>query len=105
MKRTPLLIATELGKVELVQLLLDYGAKPANDCEGNSVLHICAKYGNLELGSLYLKKFNQLNHSKNSNGDTPLHTLLNERPENFFEMLKLFDNYGSGKVSKFDNSF
>ena len=71
---TPLMLAAQTGKVDMVQLLLDYHASVTarTTVARNSVMHFAAKNGSEAVIKLLMERDASLLDSPNKNLDTPL---------------------------------
>jgi len=71
---TPLMLAAQTGKVDMVQLLLDYNASVTarTTVARNSVMHFAAKNGSEAVIKLLMERDATLLDSPNKNLDTPL---------------------------------
>jgi len=71
---TPLMLAAQTGKVDMVQLLLDYHASVTarTTMARNSVMHFAAKNGSEAVIKLLMERDTTLLDSPNKNLDTPL---------------------------------
>jgi len=72
---TPLVCATESGKREVVEFLLNEGASlPPRFPKGHTLLHSAANSGDVDIFEKCLQRFNLDPMATNSSGVTPLHT-------------------------------
>lgn len=90
-KRTPLLIAAELGNKQLIETLIKHGAKiDAKDVNGNTLLHMCAEKGDTDLLKYFIKEYKYKRKSvdqKNENGMTPFQVCFQHKNKPFFNDL------------------
>jgi ankyrin len=70
---TPLCVSTQFGLVDMVSMLLRFGASlSAANCKGLTPLHLACKYGHDEM-VLLLLRHNANAHAVSIHGDNPLH--------------------------------
>jgi hypothetical protein len=67
-----LVLATKTGNIDLVSLLIRYGATLDSDRQGNTSLHHAVRMQHLPLVELLLRYNNSIN-AQNNAGETPLH--------------------------------
>ena len=92
------------GYLDVVQLLLDYGANVNvydNDRSRNTPLHFAASQGHLEMARRLLKLKVDVD-SLNDNGLTPLQRASEGRREGYLDIMRLLLNYGAN-VNVHDN--
>ncbi|KAK2196526.1 bifunctional Ankyrin repeat-containing domain superfamily/Ankyrin repeat/Leucine-rich repeat domain superfamily [Babesia duncani] len=83
----PLIQASRLGNVSLVQLLLEYGASPsAFDTSKNTALHVAAEEGVLNVAKILIEHGCNLD-AVNSRGYTPLHLACMENKHEIVDLL------------------
>jgi len=74
---TPLDLAIEKGRVEVVKLLLEYTStsdlERKHNCSGNTPLHIATKNGDVELTNLLLEHVNKLDFNKENADENGAH--------------------------------
>ncbi|GAA5858626.1 hypothetical protein JCM1840_006488 [Sporobolomyces johnsonii] len=77
-RQTSVHIAANAGRVDVVEWLIDEGhedAEISRDVAGETVLHIAAAKGHVEILGLYLSRYRFVVDWVNSRGMTPLHTV------------------------------
>ncbi|GAA5957213.1 hypothetical protein JCM21900_004690 [Sporobolomyces salmonicolor] len=77
-RQTSVHIAANVGRVDVVEWLIDEGhedAEISRDIAGETVLHIAAARGHVEILGLYLSRYRFVVDWVNSRGMTPLHTV------------------------------
>jgi ankyrin repeat protein len=84
----PLLEAVIVQRVDLVELLLRFGARAdiKNEFDGNTALHYAALNNNAEIGELLIKAGADVN-AVNADKETPLHYAANENSLALAELL------------------
>ncbi|MCX8166791.1 MAG: ankyrin repeat domain-containing protein [Candidatus Micrarchaeota archaeon] len=86
---TPLITTIHAFNKHAAKIFLENGANPnVKDTEGNSCLHECAKYGNIEI-ALMLIQHNADTDTVNNQGQTHLHiAAINAQPEYLMHFVK-----------------
>ncbi|MGN0826316.1 MAG: ankyrin repeat domain-containing protein [Kiritimatiellia bacterium] len=85
--RTPLLVAIQLGRIEMVSRLLKAKARcEVVDARGNGVLHYAIAYGNLDLVWEFLNRGCDLN-LRNKAGETPLFAAVRRDQKEVIKLL------------------
>jgi len=76
--RTPLHLAAESADADIVELLLDKGAKvdEKNDESGATALHLAARFGNKNVAEFLIARGADIN-AKDKQGHTPLYVAVN----------------------------
>lgn len=73
---SPLLHALYKNNIELVKMLLEWGANPHQGGYGESTLHIAVRVGNLEIVKLLVEDHHVDLHEKDGCGYSPLHIAI-----------------------------
>ena len=89
-QETPLLLAAKEKNWAIVDIFLSEGYSPtAVDAEGNTVLHVAVKNGNLDLVSSLLSDYKVYSQPRNTSGHTPLYyASTNRRSRIVAELVK-----------------
>ena len=73
-QETPLLLAAKKKEWAIVDILLSEGCSPtAVDAEGNTVLHVAVKNGNLDVVASLLSEYKVYSQPRNTSDHTPLY--------------------------------
>lgn len=85
--RTPLLVAIQLGRIEMISRLLKAKARcEVVDAQGNGVLHYAIAFGNLDLVWEFLSRGCDLN-LRNKAGETPLFAAVRRDQKEVIKLL------------------